>query len=80
MKLGGVFCCAGSQSPFQVVDDRQQLDDEEFLLRDRAGLAFLPAAPFEIFKVSGQTQMQIFLFGKVLEEGFRFLGGRTGFG
>ena len=67
MKLRGVPRGASGQSPFEVVNDRQQLNDERFLLRRRAGFAFLPAAPLEIFKVGGQTQMQIFLFGEILE-------------
>jgi hypothetical protein len=41
-------------------------------LRGCAGLAFLPAAPLEIFKVRGQAQMQIFLCGMVLEQRGRF--------
>jgi hypothetical protein len=71
MKLRGVPRCAGGQSPFEIVNDRQQFNDERFLLRHRAGLAFLPAAPLEILKVGGQAQMQIFLFGEILEERFR---------
>jgi len=81
MKLGGLPRGAGGQSPFKVVNNRQQLDDERFLLRDRAGLAFQPAAPLEILKVGGQAQMQFFLPGKILEEGFRFRGSNgCGFG
>ena len=38
-------------------------------------LAFLPAAPLELLKIGGQAQMQIFLFGEILYESFRFGGG-----
>jgi hypothetical protein len=33
-------------------------------LRGGAGLSLLTAAPFEIFKISGQMQIQVFLFGQ----------------
>ncbi len=33
MKLRGVARCARGQSPFEIVNDRQQLNDERFLLR-----------------------------------------------
>jgi hypothetical protein len=78
MKLCGIPRCASGQSPFEIVNDWQQFNDERFFLCHRAGLAFLPAALLEILKVSGQAQMQIFLFGKILEERFRFAG--SGFG
>ena len=74
MKLRGVPRCASGQSPFEIVNDWQQLDDERFFLRHRAGFAFLPAALLEIIKIGGQAQMQILLFGKILEERFRFAG------
>jgi len=45
-------------------------------LRGRPGLAFLPAAPLEILKVGGQPQVQILLFGEILEQHFRSGGGR----
>jgi hypothetical protein len=74
MERRGIARRAGSQGAFEVVNDRQQFNDERFLLRGRPGLAFLPAAPLEIFKVGEQAQMEIFLFGKIFEERVR-LGG-----
>ena len=66
MKLRGVPRSASGQSPFEIVNDWQQFNDERFLLRHRAGFDFLPAALLEILKVGGQSQMQIFLFGNIL--------------
>jgi hypothetical protein len=64
MKLCGVPRCAGGQSPFKIVNDRQQFDDERSLLCYRSGFDFEPTAFLEILEVSGQAQMQILLFGK----------------
>jgi hypothetical protein len=66
MKLRGVARGASGQSPFEIVNDRQQLDDERFLLRHRAGLAFLPAALLEIIKVSGQRRCKSFCSARSL--------------
>ena len=71
MKLAGVPRGPGSQSPLEVVNDWQQFHDEGFLLRDRTGPAFLPAAPLEILKVGDQAQMQILLLGEILQERVR---------
>ena len=78
MKLRGVSRCASGQRALEIVNDWQQLDDERFLLRHRASLTFLPAALFEIIKIGGQAQMQILLFGKILEERLRFAGSGLG--
>jgi hypothetical protein len=53
MKLDRIPRCSRGHGPLKVINDRQQLDDERFLLRDRSGLAFQPAAPLEILKVGG---------------------------
>jgi hypothetical protein len=70
MKLHGIARGTGSQGPFEVVNDWQQLSDERLLLRNRAGFGFLAGTTLKVFKVGGQTQMLFPLFGKILEERF----------
>ena len=78
MKLRGAWPCTGGQSAFEVVDCRQQLMDKRLLLRGRAGVAFLAAAPLEILEIRGQAQPQICLFGEFVTERVRICGNGLG--
>jgi len=81
MKLRGAWLCTGGESAFEVVDCRQQLMDERFLLRGRAGVAFLAAAPLKILEIGRQAQVDILLFCELLADRVRVcansLGGKA---
>jgi len=77
-ELGRILRGAGGQGAFKVINDRQEIHDERFLLRDGPNLGFLAAAPLEILEVGAEAQMQVLLFGQILEERFRL--GDNGFG
>src|ERR1039458_2025112 len=68
MELRGAWGYTGGQSAFEIVDCRQQLMDERFLLHGRTGIAFLASAPLEILEIGGQAQVHIFLFGELLAD------------
>src|ERR1022692_2158061 len=74
MKLLRTGGCAGGQGSFEVVNDRQQLMDERFLLRGCARLGFLATASFEILEVGDPGQEAIPLCGEFVEARVRVGG------
>ncbi len=69
-----------AESPFEIVDYRQQFADKSFLLRRRAALGFLCGSLAEVIEVRGKAQISIFLGSHLgLQRVAPFLG-RFGFG